>query len=40
MKFKFSGKFEDGTFNGTHAFVTKEGDTKDAGTLSLSAKKN
>ena len=35
MKFKFSGAFEDGTFSGTHNFVTKDGDTKRAGTLTL-----
>ena len=35
MKFKFSGSFDDGTFTGTHNFVTKEGETKRAGTLTL-----
>ena len=35
MKFKFSGSFEDGAFNGTHGFVTEEGDIKNAGTLTL-----
>ena len=35
MKFKFSGSFEDGKFSGTHNFVTKEGELKHAGTLTL-----
>lgn len=35
MKFKFSGSFEDGKFSGTHGFVTKEGEYKPAGTLTL-----
>ena len=35
MKFKFSGTFEDGKFSGTHNFVTKEGELKHAGTLTL-----
>ena len=39
MKFRFSGKFEDGTFNGTHSFVDDEGGLKDSGTLSLAATK-
>ncbi|HXV75107.1 MAG TPA: hypothetical protein VD788_02230 [Candidatus Polarisedimenticolaceae bacterium] len=38
MNFRFSGKFENGTFNGTHAFITKEGEVKDSGTLTLAAK--
>jgi hypothetical protein len=37
MQFKFSGKFEDGKFSGTHNFVTKEGELKHAGTLTLGA---
>ena len=37
MKFKFSGTFEDGKFSGTHNFVTKEGEIKHAGTLTLGA---
>jgi len=39
MKFKFSGSFEDGTFSGTHNFVTDEGDLKRAGTLTLGKSK-
>jgi len=35
MKFKFSGSFEDGMFNGTHNFVTEDGEVKKAGTLTL-----
>ena len=35
MKFKFTGLFEEGTFTGTHGFVTKEGDFKNGGTLTL-----
>ncbi len=35
MNFTFSGSFEDGTFNGTHGFVTKEGGLKQAGKLTL-----
>ena len=35
MIFKFSGSFEDGAFSGTHNFVTKEGELKKAGTLTL-----
>ena len=35
MKFKFSGAFEDGKFSGTHSFLTKEGEIKHAGTLTL-----
>ena len=38
MNFRFSGKFEDGTFSGTHQFVDDEGEAKDSGTLTLSAK--
>ena len=34
MKFTFSGAFTDGTFSGTHGFVTDEG-LKHAGTLTL-----
>jgi hypothetical protein len=37
MNFKFDGEFQDGTFTGTHAFVTKEGEIKDGGTLTLAA---
>ena len=37
MKFHFTGKFEDGTFSGTHAFVDDEGSLKDSGTLTLGA---
>ncbi|MDH3626419.1 MAG: hypothetical protein OEV00_01520 [Acidobacteriota bacterium] len=37
MNFKFSGAFTDGTFSGTHGFVD-DGEVKDAGTLTLSAK--
>ncbi|MEE8411544.1 MAG: hypothetical protein V3S47_03510 [Acidobacteriota bacterium] len=40
MKFKFSGSFEDGTFNGTHGFVTKEGELKQAGKLMLGSPKS
>ena len=39
MRFRFSGTFEDGTFNGTHGFVDDEGGLKDSGTLSLAATK-
>lgn len=35
MRFRFNGAFEDGTFNGTHAFVSEDGELKDSGTLSL-----
>ena len=35
MKFKFNGSFEGGTFSGTSNFVTKEGEVKRAGTLTL-----
>jgi hypothetical protein len=37
MKFHFTGKFEEGTFSGTHAFVDDEGSLKDSGTLTLGA---
>lgn len=37
MKFKFTGSFEDGSFNGTHGFVTEEGEIKNAGTLTLAS---
>jgi hypothetical protein len=37
MKFTFAGSFADGTFSGTHNFVTKEGEEKKAGTLTLAA---
>ncbi len=37
MKFKFNGAFEDGTFTGESNFVTKEGEIKRAGTLTLSS---
>ena len=40
MKFKFSGSFEDGAFNGTHGFVTKEGEFKQAGKLMLGSPKS
>lgn len=39
MKFTFSGSFADGTFTGEHNFVTKEGEIKRAGTLTLSMAK-
>ena len=35
MNFKFSGSFENGSFSGVHNFVTKEGEVKRAGTLTL-----
>jgi hypothetical protein len=35
MKFKFSGSFDNGTFSGKHSFVTKEGELRPAGTLTL-----
>lgn len=35
LSFRFSGDFENGTFNGTHGFVTKDGSLKDGGTLTL-----
>ena len=35
MNFTFEGSFEDGKFSGVHHFVTKEGETKRAGTLTL-----
>ena len=37
MKFTFSGSFEDGTFSGTHNFLTREGEERKAGTLTLAA---
>lgn len=40
MKFEFSGSFEDGTFNGTHGFITKEGELKQAGKLTLGLPKS
>jgi hypothetical protein len=40
MQFTISGAFEGGTFNGTHNFVTKEGEAKPAGTLSLNLPKS
>jgi hypothetical protein len=36
MNFKFNGSFEDGTFTGDSNFLTKEGEIKHAGTLTLS----
>lgn len=36
MNFKFTGKFEDGKFSGTHGFVDEDGSMKDGGTLTLS----
>jgi hypothetical protein len=38
MTFKFQGSFEDGTFTGTHGFVSDEGEVKPAGTLTLQPK--
>jgi len=38
MNFRFTGKFEDGTFSGTHGLVTDEGGIRDSGTLTLSSK--
>ncbi len=35
ISFRFSGQFEDGTFNGTHAFVQEDGTLKDGGSLTL-----
>ncbi len=34
--FRFSGEFEDGTFNGTHQYVNEDGELRELGTLTLS----
>ena len=36
LSFRFSGAFEDGTFNGTHGFVQDDGSVRDGGSLTLS----
>ena len=33
--FTFSGRFENGTFNGTHAAIGRDGKERDTGTLTL-----
>jgi len=35
--FQFSGSFEDGTFTGTHRHLSKEGEYRDTGTITLEA---
>jgi len=40
MKFTFSGAFEDGTFSGISNFVSKEGEVRKAGTLTLGTPKS
>ncbi len=35
ISFRFSGEVEDGTFTGTHGYITGDGSLKQAGTLTL-----
>ena len=35
-QFTFAGAFEDGTFSGVHHFISREGEERRAGTLTLS----
>ena len=36
LSFRFSGEFEEGTFQGTHSFVQDDGSLREGGTLTLS----